>query len=116
MSLVYDLVVVLHLIGMAMIVGGWLAQIRSPRPVISPGILHGALVQILTGMILVGLASSDAVDRDVDNTKIAVKLVVAAAVAGLAVVGQARAKDAPPAFTHGAGGLAATNVMIAVLW
>ncbi|KPM50687.1 hypothetical protein CcI49_30935 [Frankia sp. CcI49] len=116
MGVVYDIVVVFHLVGMAMIVGGWLAQIRSPHPVITPGILHGALVQIVTGMILVGLASSGAVDRDVDNAKIAVKLVVAAAVAGIAVVGNARGREAPAALAHAAGGLGVANVAIAVLW
>ncbi|WP_018637305.1 hypothetical protein [Parafrankia elaeagni] len=116
MGVLYDLVVVLHLIGMAMIVGGWLAQIRVPHPVITPGILHGALAQIFTGMILVGLASSGAVDQDPNNTKVAVKLAVAAVVAGVAVVGNARGDEAPVALAHAAGGLAVGNVAIAVLW
>lgn len=114
--MLYKIVVVLHLIGMAMIVGGWLAQLRAPHPTITPGIVHGALVQIVTGMILVSLASSGAVDREVDNAKIAVKLVVAAAVAGVAVVGNARGREAPAALAHAAGGLAVANVAVAVLW
>lgn len=116
MGVFYNVVVVLHLIGMAMIVGGWLAQIREPHPVITTGILHGALVQIVTGMILVGLASSGAVDKDLDHAKVAVKLVIAAAVAGIAVVGNARGREAPAALAHAAGSLAVVNVAIAVLW
>ena len=54
MTFLYDLLVVLHLIGMAAIVGGWLTVLRSPRIVV--GMVHGALLQLVTGLLLVGLA------------------------------------------------------------
>lgn len=44
------------------------------------------------------------------------KLAVAAAVAGVAVVGNARGREAPAALAQAAGGLAVGNVAIAVLW
>lgn len=116
MDLLYDVIVVLHLIGMAMIVGGWLMQIRSPAPKVAVGMLHGALLQVVTGLILTGMASADVVDTELNNTKIAVKLVTAMVVAGLAVVGNARPDAAKPALVHALGGLAVVNVVIAVLW
>ncbi len=112
MELVYDLLVVLHLLGMAVIVGGWLAVVREPRWL--PGMWHGALTQLVTGIALVGLAESGAVDHDVDRTKIAVKLVVALVVAGVVAVG--RNRGGPVRLVHVAGGLAVLNVLVAVLW
>ena len=116
MDLVYDLVVVLHLLGMAMIVGGWLAQVRSQQPQVTPVILYGALAQVITGVVLVGMASADLIDRDPNNTKVAVKLVIAMVVAGLAVVGNVRRTEFKPALVHLLGLLAVANVFVAALW
>lgn len=119
-DILYKLLVVLHLVGMAILVGGWIATIRAPRML--PGMWHGALTQLVTGVALVGLASSGAVDRDVDNTKITVKLLVALAVAVLVLVGRRRTAGsgsgtAPsPGGVHAVGGLALANVLVAVLW
>lgn len=116
MDLVYDLLVVLHLLGMAAIVGAWLATIRTPR--ILPGMVHGALLQLVTGLALVGLLESGAVDgeRDVDRAKIAVKLTVALVVAALSWVNRKRADSVPAGVFHAIGGLAVLNVVVAVLW
>jgi hypothetical protein len=112
-TFLYDLLVVLHLLGMAAIVGGWLTVLRSPRIVV--GMVHGALLQLVTGLLLVGLAESGAVDQPVDNAKIGVKLVVALVVAGLAWANR-RKRDVSPAVVHAVGGLAVLNVLIAVFW
>lgn len=111
MTLVYDLLLVLHFIGLAAIIGGYLTVLRSPRIVV--GMVHGALLQVVTGLLLVGLAEA-ALDADVDQAKIGVKLVVALVVAALAFA--YRKKDASPAVVHTVGGLAILNVLIAVLW
>ena len=76
MDFVYNLLVALHLLGMAAIVGGWIA-VRSGRTVIAP-IVWGARAQLVTGLALVGIASAIKDDEHtVNNTKIAVKLVIA---------------------------------------
>ena len=76
MDLVYNLLVALHLLGMAAVVGGWIA-VRSGRTVVAP-ILWGARAQIVTGLALVGVAEAIKDDEHhVNNTKIAVKLVIA---------------------------------------
>ncbi|MFZ5869323.1 MAG: hypothetical protein ACOYXW_02140 [Actinomycetota bacterium] len=110
MAFLYDLLVVLHFVGLAAIIGGYLTVLRSPRIVV--GMVHGALLQILTGLLLVGLA--EGLDRDVDNAKIGVKLVVALVVAGLAFA--YRKRPASPAVVHAVGGLAVLNVVVAVFW
>ncbi len=112
MDLVYDLLVVLHLLGMAAVVGGWLTVVRSPRLV--TGMVHGALLQVVTGVLLVGLAQG-VLDRELDNGKITVKLVVALAVAVLAFVNRKK-RNADPGVVHAVGGLALLNVLVAVLW
>ncbi|GAB2695964.1 hypothetical protein [Thalassiella azotivora] len=113
MDLVYQLLVVLHLVGMAMLVGGWLVTVRTPK--VLPGMWHGALTQLVTGVALVGLASADVVDRDVDNAKITVKLLVALAVAVVVFLARRR-KEGDAGMVHAVGGLSLLNVLIAVLW
>ena len=115
MDIVYKLLVVVHLVGMAMLVGGWLATIRAPRML--PGMWHGALTQLVTGVLLVGLAESGAVDRNINNAKIGLKLLVALVVAVLVWLGRRQPRDdAKPGAVHAAGGLALANVLVAVLW
>ena len=114
MDFVTHLFVLLHLVGMAAIVGGWLAVARAPRVI--PPILWGARAQVLTGLVLVGLL--EATDEPVNNAKIGVKLVVALAVAACAEIGNARQKrgEANPTLVNAAGGLALLNTAVAALW
>ena len=115
MSIIYGLLLVLHLIGMASVVGSYLVTARAPK--VLPGMLHGALLAIVTGVIMVGLRSSgahDSPDGDVDHAKIGVKLLVALVVAALAF--RYRRTAAPAGVVHAIGALAVLNVVVAVLW
>lgn len=113
MAIVYGVLVVLHLIGMAGIVGGWMSTIRNPR--ITPAILYGSLVSLVTGILLVGLNYPVFGGDDIDNTKITFKLVVALAIAVLAWVNRRR-DDLPKGLLNLLGLLALANVAVAVLW
>ncbi|MCU1643890.1 MAG: hypothetical protein JWN03_4165 [Nocardia sp.] len=115
MDFVYNLVVVSHLLGMAAVVGGYIAA----QPRVSELMVWGARAQLVTGIILVGMAESiGSLDKDLNMPKVITKLVVAVLVAGFAEVGRADAKrgKALPWMTHAAGGLAILNVFIATLW
>lgn len=115
MEFVYNLVVVTHLLGMAAVVGGYLAS----RPVVSELMVWGARAQLVTGVILAGLASGvDSLDKDPDTTKLAVKLVISVAVAAFAEMSRGDAKRGKQTgwMTEAAGGLAVVNVVVAVLW
>ncbi|MBO1752205.1 hypothetical protein J4G33_10365 [Actinotalea sp. BY-33] len=113
MELVRNLALVLHLLGMALIVGYWVTQAKAPTKTVGTGMLHGALTVLVTGLALVGIA--EAGDGDVNHTKIGVKLVVLLAVTALVVVN--RRKDAVSTGVWGAiGGLTILNVVIAVFW
>ncbi|HEY3534939.1 MAG TPA: hypothetical protein VGK60_05175 [Pedococcus sp.] len=117
MDFVYDLVVVLHLLGMAALVGGWFAFTRG---VASTEVMTwGARAQIVTGLVLVGLAEGvDSLDKHVNNPKIGVKLVVAiAAVACLEIArGRGRKGADTKTLVQAAGALGVLNVLVAALW
>jgi hypothetical protein len=115
MTVVYNLVVVTHLLGLAAVIGGYAAG----QPKVSGVMVWGARAQIVTGLVLVGMADSlHSLDKHLVLAKVIVKLVIAVAVAGLAEVGHADNKrgKVAPALTHAAGLLAIANVFVAVLW
>jgi hypothetical protein len=116
MSIAYELLVVLHLLGMAAIVGAWFCVLRAPR--VPAGMAHGALLQLVTGLAMVGLRESGAYDDPdgaLNRAKIGVKLGVALVVAVLSWVNRKRV-DPPSGVVHTIGGLAVANVLVAVLW
>lgn len=114
MNLVYDLIVVLHLLGMAAIVGGYLVTLRAPH--VNLVQVWGARAQLLTGLVLVGLRESGAVDGEpLNHTKIAVKLVIALIVVAAAEIQFRRRRHDDP-LTHVVGLGAIANVLVAVLW
>ena len=119
METLYDLVVVLHLVSWAIVVGGWLTHMRTR--VVVPGMFHGAASALLTGLVLVGLwEGADARAGEPDHVKIGVKLLIALVVTVLAFIGQKQGKKpgAHPSagLFHAVGALALVNVFIAVLW
>jgi hypothetical protein len=113
MELVSHVLVVLHLIGMAAIVG---SAVLVARGLVTPALVWGARAQLVTGLLLVGLAEMG--DETVNNAKIAVKLLVAVAVAACAEIARARARGDRPVATlvTAAGWLAVLNTAVAVLW
>ena len=113
MELAYNLILIVHFIGLASVVGGFLVQMRSAERGVNPAMWHGALTQLVTGVILVGLAEMQ--DWDVDHIKIGVKLVLTLVITVLAFVG--RKKPLPQTALWGViGGVAIVNIIIAVLW
>jgi len=121
MQIVYNIVVFLHIVGAAMIVGIWIGQMK--KPTVHPRQFDGAMLQLLTGIALMGLIPvlGQTIPRfaDPDYAKLGIKLVVALAVGVLAFMGRRRYKkgeDVGNGLAHGVGGLALLNVAIATLW
>ncbi|GGC05574.1 hypothetical protein [Cellulomonas carbonis] len=113
MELARNLFLVLHLLGMASIIGGFLVQTRSERKVVQPAMLHGALTALVTGLLLTGLLEMG--DGDVNHTKIGVKLVVVLVVTALAWR-RRRAESISTGEWAAIGGLTILNVVLAVFW
>ncbi|MFX1759166.1 Uncharacterised protein [Rhodococcus gordoniae] len=115
MDIAIKIFLILHFIGLAGIIGSWLAVIKDPRVV--AGMLHGAILQVVSGLALVGL--NEANDADLDHMKIGIKLLVALAILVVAIVGMKKEKQNPGStatLAHVAGGLGILNVIIAVAW
>lgn len=113
METLKDVVLILHFLGLAAIIGGFLVQTRSAEKTIQPAMLHGALTQLVTGVILVGL--NEALDSDIVYAKIGVKLGIALVVTVLALVNRTKRPVATGVWAA-VGGLAVVNVAVAVLW
>jgi len=113
-KILFDLVLVLHLVGWAIVLGGTLTNLRTPK--IAVGVLHGALTALVTGIVMVGLAESGAVDEDFSMAKFGTKLVIALVVTGLVVVGGRKPERVTRQLVGAIAGLTLVNVAIAVLW
>ena len=114
METLYDILLVLHLLGRAVVLGSAVASMRTPA--IPRGMLHGSLTALVTGIAMVGLASAGLADDEPNNVKIAVKLVIALAVTALVVVGNGRRERVTTGWLGAIAGLTVVNVAIAVLW
>jgi len=101
-----------HIIGLAAILGPFLDQLRADTKRITTAMVWGARAQIITGIALVGIGY--ATDHEPDNTKIAVKLLLALAIAGIAEAN--RKKDNPVTAYWLVGALTTVNIAVAVFW
>jgi hypothetical protein len=114
MDIVYNLLLVLHLLGWAIVLGGSLVNLRTPK--IATGVLHGILTALVTGVLMVGIASAGLAAHEPNNTKIAVKLLIALAVATLVILGSRKPSRVTTGYLGAIIGLTVVNVAIAVLW
>lgn len=114
MEFLYHLLLVLHLLGWAIVLGGVLVNLRSAK--IPKGVLHGILTALVTGLLMVGLASASDELRDPDNAKVAVKLVIALVVTALVVYGVRKPRKVTTGYLGAIAGLTAVNVAVAVFW
>ena len=116
MDIIYKLVLVLQFIGVAMLIGGFLAQMGSKPPVITHWMRDGALTQVITGFLLVGIAPRLEGGEAFDNAAVGTKLLVAVVVAVLALLGMRQDPDKQRPYWLAAGVLAIVNVFVAVFW
>lgn len=115
MNIVYNIMVFLHIVGAAMIVGIWIGNMK--KPTVHPRQFDGAMTQLVTGIVMMGLIP--ALDMDANYVKLGIKFVIALAVGVLAFVGMRRYKkgvDVSGGLAHSVGGLALLNIAIATLW
>ncbi|WP_010541737.1 hypothetical protein [Dietzia alimentaria] len=115
MDIVFNIVLILHFIGLAGIIGGWLATIKAPH--VNKAILHGAIIQVVTGLILVVMREFED-GFELNHMKIGIKLLVAIVILVVAIIGvrkEARAQGSTATLAHVAGVLGIVNVAIAVL-
>ncbi|MDM7854239.1 hypothetical protein [Cellulomonas alba] len=114
MRLAYDILLFLHLVGWAIVLGGTIVTLREAR--LPKGALHGILTALVTGIAMVGLAQASDELRDPNNAKIAVKLVIALVVTGLIVYGTRRPEKVTRGLAGAILGLTVVNVAVAAIW
>lgn len=112
MTTVYNLVLVLHFVGLASLLGGWLVQLRADDRVMLPAMLHGAITQVVTGVLLVGIAETS-LDTEIDHMKVGLKLLVALLILVLVWINRNR-PNVPSGLFLGIGVLTLANIAIAV--
>ncbi|MEY4102366.1 MAG: hypothetical protein RIR88_500 [Actinomycetota bacterium] len=117
MEILATVLVILHLIGMAFLLGAFLVQIKdiaAGKGVVLRGMLDGALLQLITGLLLVGIYSAGLIaDEKVNNAGIGAKFLIAVAVYVLAFVFRKRI-PAPSWALWTIGGLTLVNVILGV--
>lgn len=113
--------IVLHFIGMAALLGGFMTQMKAMgagTAKIIPAMVHGAWTVFAAGLLLVGLAEyrvAMGADFEINHMKIGVKTVVALVILILVMVN--RKKESLKAPVFGAiGALTLTNLVLAVFW
>ncbi len=117
MEILRIILVILHFVGLAMLLGGFLVQVKAigqGKGTVVRAMIDGALTQLITGLLLVATIEMGDL-YDVNNWKIAVKLVIAVIITVLVFV--YRKKNPAPSWALWAvGGLTLANVIVAVAW
>ena len=116
MTFLTGLLVFLHLVGAAIIVGTWIYTMK--RPTVTSGQFWAAIVMLLTGLVMVVFREMQD-GFAVNHMKIGVKLIILLVVAVAAFIGMRKTKRGEPVSTglaHAVGGLAVINAAVAVFW
>ena len=103
----------LHILGFAALLGGLLVQVGTPERSVNGAMRDGAGTAFLAGLLLVGVLEAD--DQTVDHTKIAVKFGIGLVILIL-VMANMRKPSIPNGLYFGLLALTIANVAVAVFW
>ena len=113
MDVAQHLLVLLHLVAFAALLGGSLVQLRTPEPEVNAAMLHGAWASLVTGVALWVLAGAG--EGDVSTGAMVVKTVVGVVLTVLAVLNR-RFFSIPRGLLVLITVLALAEAAVAVLW
>ncbi len=116
MELLRHLVVLVHLVGFAILLGAWVVEAVSRQRRLTPLMNWGLLIAAVGGIIL---AAPFGIDWELNYVKLGVKLVILLIIGALLGIGSARqrkAGTAPAPIFWSVGILTFANAAIAVLW
>ncbi len=113
MNTVGVILLFLHILGFAALLGGLLAQMRDPEKKISAIVRDGAGLAFLAGLFLVGLL--EAGDGSVNHAKIGVKFAISLVILVLVMVNM-RKPRIPDGLYWALTGLTVLNIAIALFW
>ena len=114
MKVLQESLLVLHFVGIASLLGGFLTQMSAPVKRVVPAMLHGAATMLVSGLALYAV-DKNGLHEDVDAAKIGVKFGVLVVISAL--VWAERSKESVAKGVYFAiGGLTFANIVIAVFW
>lgn len=116
MEILKNVVLAIHIIGVASLLGGVLVQmpaLKLGKARVIPAIMHGAWTMLASGIILVGLQYP--LGNEVNNVKITVKLAILIAIVVIALINRKRETIAGWVIPV-LGGLTVANILIATVW
>ncbi|MVA76381.1 hypothetical protein GC722_10145 [Auraticoccus sp. F435] len=107
-----EILLLLHLVGFGALFGGAVVQLRDREPLVNDAMLHGSLIQLVTGLALVGVDLY--ADVELDLLTLGVKLVLTLLVT-LLVVANRRFDSIPKGLWALITGLVLANLAVSVL-
>lgn len=113
MEIVYNVFVLLHFVGFAALFGGAFTQLKGPKRVVNAAMFHGALTQLVTGIVLLGLQEMG--DGPVNHMKLGIKFAVLVVIMVLVLLNRKKENVADGAF-WAIFALTLANAAIAVFW
>lgn len=107
----------IHLLGYAALVGGILVQLREPEKKINSLMRDGAGTVFVSGLLLVGVLEGILADAEtgVNHAKVGVKLVIALVILALVMMNLRKPKI-PNGLFFIIAGLTLVNLVIALFW
>jgi hypothetical protein len=113
MEFLRHLLLVIHILGFAALLGGLLVQARTPEKSVNALMRDGIGTAFVAGLLLVGVIEAD--DGEINNAKIAVKGIVALVILVL-VMANLRKPRISPGLWALLLLLTVANICVAVFW
>ncbi|MCW4355243.1 hypothetical protein ONR57_18220 [Hoyosella sp. YIM 151337] len=116
MNVVIGFVLATHIIGVVALLGGVLYQMKAMKTGdarMAPGMLHGAFLLLISGVLLIGL--NEAAGNDLNHIRAGIKLIVLVVITALVYIN----RDEPRvsnALIGTVGGLTTLNILLATMW
>ncbi|WP_194896001.1 hypothetical protein [Catenulispora pinisilvae] len=114
MKVLQECLLVLHFVGIASLLGGFLTQMAAQTKRVVPAMLHGAATMLVTGLGLYAV-DDNGLHHAPPAAKMAVKLGILVVIAGLIWTQRTKEEIAKGVY-FGIGGLTLANIVIAVFW
>ncbi len=113
MEMVRLILLFVHILGFAALIGAMLAQLRTPEKSVTAVMRDGAGTAFLAGLLLVGVL--EAGDDPVNHAKVGLKFAIGLVILVLVMANLRKAKI-PSGLFYGLLALSVANVGVAVFW
>ena len=117
-DIVWDALLMIHLVGMASLLGGALVQMGRKERVVNTAMVHAIWTQVVSGILIVDTSYAlpeDDFRSDVDNLMVGIKAAVALVVLLLCVANRGKPTVTEQVF-FSIFGLTLINIGVAVFW